>query len=262
MSSNTTTAFTGTARDYARYRPAYPQAFLADLRSRARTTGHGALLDLACGPGRVAIPMARHFARVLAVDVEPEVVADGERRANACGIANIAWLVARAEALQLAPGSLELVAIGEAFHRLDAARVLVAALEWLAPHGAIATLGGEPVWRGRERWQRVLFEVVNRWTGGVLEDPNAPWGGPVEPLRDAGLEVVEGEHATEHVWTTESLVGLMRSTSIASRRALGDDAERFASDLRASLLACDPSDRYMATQRFGFTIGLKRGDRD
>ncbi len=54
-------AFVGTARYYARYRPPYPEEFLADLRSLAETTGHGSLLDLACGPGRVAIPMAPLF---------------------------------------------------------------------------------------------------------------------------------------------------------------------------------------------------------
>ena len=56
--SNAPTAFTGTAAYYARYRPPYPEQFLLDLRARANTSGRGALLDVACGPGRVAIPMA------------------------------------------------------------------------------------------------------------------------------------------------------------------------------------------------------------
>jgi SAM-dependent methyltransferase len=118
-SANVSTPFAGTASYYARYRPPYPDALLADLRLRAATTGHGTLLDLACGPGRVAIPMAAHFGRVLAVDAEAEMVAVGTAAAQRRGAANVSWLIARAEDLRIARGSIELITIGEAFHRLD-----------------------------------------------------------------------------------------------------------------------------------------------
>jgi len=179
------------------------------------------LLDLACGPGRVAIPMARHFANVLAVDVEPEMIATGEGEARRHGITNIAWRVGRAENLQLPSGSIELVTIGEAFHRLDRARILEYASICLQPRGSLATLGGEPVWRGEEAWKRALVKVVNRWTGQVLGDPNeALWGGPSDELRAAGFQVEEHEWAVEQVWTCDSVVGFMRSTSIASGKRL------------------------------------------
>src|SRR5262245_7424022 len=209
------TAFTGTASYYARYRPAYPEAFLSDLRSRASTSGHGAMLDLACGPGRVAIPMAPYFGNVLAVDVEPEMIAVGEQEASARSVANIEWRVARAENLELAPGSLELITIGEAFHRLDQSLILEHALRWLEPRGALATLGGEPVWRGNEKWKRVLADVVNTWTG---QEVDTNWGTPTEELRAAGFTVEDHVWGFEKTWTCESIVGFMYSTSIASRR--------------------------------------------
>src|SRR5438445_13790525 len=114
---STPTAFAGTATYYVRYRPPYPDAFLFDLRSHAKSTGFGSLLDLACGPGRVAIPMAPYFNSVLAVDVEAEMIAVGKREASRRGVTNIAWLVERAEDLQLPSHSVELITIGEAFHR-------------------------------------------------------------------------------------------------------------------------------------------------
>ena len=79
-------SFAGTAAYYAQYRPPYPDALLAELRSRVKTTGSGALLDLACGPGRVAIPLAQHFNTVLAVDAEAEMIAVGKRQAAARGV--------------------------------------------------------------------------------------------------------------------------------------------------------------------------------
>ena len=48
-------AFAGTATYYARYRVPYPAALLQDLLARAGLTGAGRLLDLPCGPGRIAL---------------------------------------------------------------------------------------------------------------------------------------------------------------------------------------------------------------
>ena len=255
------TAFAGTAVYYVRYRPPYPDEFLSDLRSHANTTGYGWLLDLACGPGRAAIPMAPYFNSVLAVDVEAEMIAVGEREGSRRGVTNIAWLVERAEDLQLPSRSLELITIGEAFHRLDQERILKRALGWLQHRGSLATLGAEPVWRGKEEWKRVLVEVVNKWTGQSLGDPNeGGWGGPSDELRAAGLEVAERESVVEQMWTCDSIIGFMFSTSIASRRILGDKASNFEADLRGALLEAEPSDRFVSMQRFGFTLGTKDGD--
>ena len=255
------TVFAGTAAYYLRYRPPYPEGFLSELRSRAKTTGGGSLLDLACGPGRVAIPMAPHFDSVLAVDVEPEMIDVGKREAGSRGVRNIAWLVDRAEDLELAPGSVELITVGEAFHRLARPRVLQCALRWLRRGGSLVTLGGEPVWRGQEEWKRVLVQFVNAWTGQSLGDPREGRGeGFGNELRAAGLDVQEHESVVERIWTCDSIIGFMFSTSIASRRVLGDKASRFEEALRGALLGCEPSDRFPSLQGFGFTLGTKAGD--
>jgi hypothetical protein len=125
---------------------------------------------------------------------------------------------------------------------------------------ALATLGAEPVWRGEEDWKRVLVDVVNKWTGEALGRPNeGRWGGPSEELRAAGLEVEERESVVERAWTCDSIVGFMFSTSIASRRVLGDKASTFEADLREALLEAEPSDRFVSMQRFGFTLGTRGG---
>jgi SAM-dependent methyltransferase len=251
-------AFAGTADDYARHRPAYPDAFLAELRAVAQVTGQGALLDLACGPGRVATPLARCFRNVLAVDVEPGMIEVGKREAGRRGVTNIAWQVGRAEDVEVAAGSIELITIGDAFHRLDQQRTLTNALRWLQPRGSLASLSAEAVWRGDERWKRILVAVVNAWTDQSLRDANAPvWGGPGDTLRAAGLTVVDREVVVERVWTCDSIVGFMFATSIASRRRLGDNARNFEAELRTALLDHEPHDRFVSQQRFGFTVGTK-----
>ena len=261
MSPNTAgSAFSGTAPFYASYRPPYPEELLARLRLAARTTGNGVLLDLACGPGRVAIPMASHFRRVVAVDVEPEMIAVGQELATRSGATNIDWRVSPAEQVELSAASIELVTIGEAFHRLDQFRVLELADDWLISSGFVATLGGESPWSGSEPWKRVLVDVANRWTSVKLGDPTAAeWGRPWDALRAAGWQVTDDfQMRVETVWTTDTLVGFMRSTSFASGAALGQRAAHFEADLRRALLQFAPTDQFPANQRFGYTLAARR----
>jgi hypothetical protein len=72
-------AFAGTANYYARYRVPYPEELLTDLFRRANVSSNDKLLDLACGPGRVALALSRSF------DVAKELLAydsSGQYREN------------------------------------------------------------------------------------------------------------------------------------------------------------------------------------
>ena len=69
-------AFSGAADAYLRYRPPYPPGLLTDLLARVCVPTDGVLVDLACGPGRVALDLAHAFQAVMAIDLEPEMVAE------------------------------------------------------------------------------------------------------------------------------------------------------------------------------------------
>ena len=117
-------AFAGTATYYVRYRVPYPAGLLQDLLARAGLTGAGRLLDLACGPGRIALALAASFRDVWAIDREAEMIEVGQHEATQRGVHNITWMVGKAEDLQAPPASCALITIGEAFHRLDQQRPL------------------------------------------------------------------------------------------------------------------------------------------
>ena len=259
-----TDLFSGTAEAYARYRPPYPGNLLDDLRHRAGVTGQGRLLDLACGPGRVALPLARYFRKAWAVDQEPEMIEVGRARAERQGLTNIRWMVGPAEDVEAPPGSFELITIGEAFHRLDQRVIAERAMEWLAPGGYLATLGGFSLLRGQEPWHDVLRAVVRRYEeqGSGSQPPSErppsrPRGAEHDRqvLTAAGLRHVGTfEFPHPHVWTLDSILGNFRSTARLSRRALGDQAERFDADVRRALLAFDSSGRFPETLRFGYSL--------
>jgi ubiquinone/menaquinone biosynthesis C-methylase UbiE len=259
-------AFAGTASYYLRYRVPYPKALLQNLVERAGVTGQGQLLDLACGPGRVALGLVSSFREVWAIDLEPEMIEVGQKAAAQQGVHTITWMIGKAEDMQAAPASFELITIGEAFHRLDQLLVAKQALEWLLPGCCLASLGSYGVMEGKQPWQRMVAEIARHWTSrarpsGDGSAPPTPGSGPEHyelVLREAGFEDVASEtFVEEHTWTIETIIGNLYSTSFCSKNVLGDSSEAFEADLSAALLAHDPSGTYREAMGFGYTIGRK-----
>jgi SAM-dependent methyltransferase len=256
-------AFKGTALDYVRYRLPYPRVMLDDLLARAAVSTAGArLLDLACGPGRVALAIMEHFAEIWAVDLEPEMVAAGRQEAARRGISHIHWRIGAAETFEAPAGVFDLITIGEAFHRLDQPRIAALALTWLKRGGVFATLGFQGLLEGDAPWRRTLAEMVTRWIGSPAQSrPDMPPLTPAratELLRSAGfIDVADHRFAFDHEWRLDALLGNLRSTSVISRRALGERAADFERDLSEALLACEPSGRFRETISADYTLARK-----
>lgn len=66
------------------------------------------VLDVACGTGNVSLPAARTGARVTAIDLVPELLADGRAKAESEEL-EIEWLEGDAEQLPFADGSFDRV---------------------------------------------------------------------------------------------------------------------------------------------------------
>ena len=148
--------YRGTARFYDEFRLPYPQPLLDDLLVRARTTGAGRLLDLACGTGQITFGLASNFVEIWAVDQEPEAVEFARAKALRHGVDNVRWIAGRAEDVD-ADGYFELVAIGNAFHRLQRRVIAESAMRWLVPVGTSrfsgATRLGTGAWHGNGCWR-------------------------------------------------------------------------------------------------------------
>lgn len=258
-------AFAGTASAYLRFRPPYPKAMLDDLLRHAAPPAGGLLLDLACGPGRVALDLAGSFASVWANDLEPEMIEVGRQEAARRDIGGVAWLVGRAEDLTLAPNSIDLITIGEAFHRLDQNLIAEKALGWLRPGGSLATLGTDGLLDGREAWQKTVADIARRWMSRAFP---AGWaqglagadlgpGAPERVLRAAGFAQVASRSFREPSdWSFEEIVGYLQSMSVCSKTALGEDFPQFEADLRAAL-SDEPAASFHEELGCGYTLGRK-----
>lgn len=256
--------YKGTAEYYDRFRPPYPRVLVADLRARVPLDAASSVLDLACGTGQIAFALADHVAEVWAVDQEAGSVAFAASKAERLGVANIHWLTATAEHVELGR-AFDLVAIGNAFHRLDREVVANRAGRVLAEGGCAALLWSDMPTTGDRPWQTAMRETFERWldASGARARLPAGWEQAMaddpheQVLRRAGL-TYEGkfEFRILERWSVESLIGFVYSTSLLNLSALGARAEAFENDLREQLLNCCPDGIF--EQDLGFAYELAR----
>lgn len=258
--------FVGAARYYARYRLPYPESLFDLLVDRFELAQTSRVLDLGTGTGQVAIPLAMRCGEVVAIDISPEMIAEGARAAAAAGVTNLRWAVMAAEMLPETLGPCQLVTIGAAFHWMDRDAVLDRVRHLLAPGGGIALMGMQTIWGAPEPWAQVVMATIRRWLGaerragvGVHRVTRASEHRPFpELLADAGFSGVEsGEYRYIHRWELEQMIGYLYSTSYCRPDLLGEDRPAFEADLRRSLLALNAEGWFDQEIWADYTLGRR-----
>src|SRR5437763_8066194 len=86
------TIYLGSAAHYRYGRPAYSPELEAVLTQETCLDGNGWLLDVGCGPGVLTVRLAHLFERVVGLDPDANMFAEGCRAAEEKGIMNIRWV--------------------------------------------------------------------------------------------------------------------------------------------------------------------------
>lgn len=271
------------AQIYARHRPRYPEALIEDLRLRTVGDHGGLLIDWGCGTGELTLPLSRYFDRVQAVDVAEERISIAEESARRAGVENVEWQVGKAEELELAPESCDLVTSASAFHWMDREQLSKRAFVGLKPGGAVAITGGagDDIWSGRKEWHRIAIDCLSKYLDQPSQEANhvrqtkgQQAGGasgqasnrqPSQPtkkwhadfLEAAGFEVETLQHPTEFVWPVDEVAGYMYSITGGLPWDLGDQREAFERDFSEALARLDPSGVMRDTINFFLLIATK-----
>ncbi|WP_246341724.1 class I SAM-dependent methyltransferase [Streptomyces physcomitrii] len=130
--------FAGAAAYYRRGRLPYAPGWVEVLAEELGLDGRGRLLDVGCGPGTLALPLAHWFGEVVGVDPDRGMIAEAERAAGELGVASRArWVRARAEELPAGLGTFGVVAFGQSFHWVERERVAATVMGMLRPGGTL-----------------------------------------------------------------------------------------------------------------------------
>lgn len=236
--------YRGTAAHYDRYRLPYPGEMLSDLVSQISPSGQGRLLDLACGTGQLAFPLAPWFAEAWAVDQEPGMIDVVRAKASGTGNTRVKPAVSSAEDFQAGAGAFETIVIGNAFHRLRREVVAQRAYEWLQPGGYLALCWSFSPWDGILEWQRVFSSLLDRWKNALGATHRVPARSSharrelpdAELLMDHRFRMVgRREFMVEQRWTVPELAGLIRTTSFLPGSVLAEHGAEFDADLESTL---------------------------
>lgn len=242
--------FASTAPYYARYRAGYPSALFDHLVDRFALDGTQTVLDLGCGTGQIAVPLAPHVARVLAVDPEPTMLEQGRRIADERGITTIDWRQGDSYHLdELHLPTLDLVIMGAAFHWTDRDALLNELDTLVAPTGAvIVASGGVPGEHTPPPWNDTIAAIRTRYLGPARRAGSGTYTHPEERHADA-LRRSPFSHVDTVEWTwqlprdLDSVVGLQFSFSYSAPAQFGNEDTRtqFEHDLRQALITQFPN---------------------
>ncbi|MEO8539728.1 MAG: methyltransferase domain-containing protein [bacterium] len=109
---------------------------LALLVESAGFSGNECVIDLGCGPGHTALACARKAARVIGIDVTPEMIVAATALANQRSLNNCEFRVGNVEALPFVTGSFDVVTSRvSAHHYSNPTQALSEAFRVLKPGG-------------------------------------------------------------------------------------------------------------------------------
>jgi len=212
-------SFGAVAAQYARHRPGYAEAAIRWCLAPAGDARPPRVVDLGAGTGILAGALARLGADVVAVEPDPEMLAELRR-----GLPEVRALEGSAEAIPLPDQSMDAALCGQSLHWFDLDRALPEIGRVLRPGGVLAGLWN--VEDDRVGWVAELAGITESRTtlSGWRQEPAANSGPNVlAEGSDWFTPVEESEFDNEQLRTADSLVAYIATTS---RLLVMEEADR------------------------------------
>jgi len=200
--------FSAIARDYARYRPTYPDDLFRYLASIS--PGHSLALDCATGNGQAARGLVDFFDAIVAFDISVDQLKHATLHPK------IYYIAAGAEAIPVQEGQFDLVVVTQALHWFDLAEFYAQARRILKPGGVLAALAYQVFETSPD-----IDRIISRYYTQVLG-----------PFWSSGIRLVEENYQTipfpftekqppeidmETSWNINEILGYLSSWSATTR---------------------------------------------
>jgi SAM-dependent methyltransferase len=196
--------FASAADVYERARPSYPQEAVDWLIAQTGLGPGRTVVDLGAGTGKLTRLLLPSGARVVAVEPIAEMRAL---------IEGAEVLDGTAESIPLDDGSVDVVAVAQAFHWFDQERALPEIHRVLRPDGSLVL-----VWNMRDLddlVQRGVEDLLRPLRSDVPGQIQGAWREPLARSRLFGAAKV-GEFSIEQRFTTDDLCDRVASTSFVA----------------------------------------------
>jgi ubiquinone/menaquinone biosynthesis C-methylase UbiE len=213
-------------------------SFAQDALEFARVQAGERLLDVATGPGTVALAAVRAGARVSAIDFSPQMIAELRARFAREGIGEIDARVGDATALPYEVGAFDVAASMFAFNLIANRAAAFRELHRVLRRGGRAVVGTPTSFRSKPGFAEIRA-IIQRALPELDLDYDLPLDQPAELLREmieAGFVEVEaktlersfGFRSIADAWGTASRAG---APIAALRETIGDERWSRASEV-------------------------------
>jgi SAM-dependent methyltransferase len=200
---------------YERGRPEYPADAIAWLAEKLDLRAGRTVLDLGAGTGKLTRALLPTGAHVIAV--EPGEAMLGELRRV---LPDVETLVGAAEAIPLGDGSVDAIAVGQAFHWFRHAEALPELHRVLRPHGGVGL-----IWNARDRQSdvsKLLEEFIpsGRAAPGTWSDKlkASDLFGPVETQRFHFTQTLDADHLVDRLLSISFVAAAPEGKRLALER--------------------------------------------
>lgn len=189
------TLYAGAAGYYPAGRMPYPDSVARAVQAELRLDGTGRLLDVGCGPGSLTLLLAPLFEIAVGVDGSDEMIATARAQGTRAGVANVEWIVRRAEDVGRDLGRFRAVTFAQSFHWLNRPKVAGLVLDVLEPGGACVIVyatthagvdGADPLPRPRPP-RAEIDELIGTYLGSMRRAGRGTRPARERPGDDTGL---------------------------------------------------------------------------
>ena len=253
------TLYLGAAEHYTRGRPPYSLELASTLERELGLDGTGRLIDVGCGPGKVALELAHRYDEVVGVDPDPGMLQEAARRADELAVGHARWIQARGEELAdlgLAPART--VTFGTSWHWMDRESVADAVHDLLEPGGSMVVIAHQVHGRPRPEGpgppiipHADVHALIRRYLGdrrrggrGFVTPPEDTYEDVFARTRFGGSRTVWAPGRPDLVRDVDGVISGFLSMSFSAPHLYGDRLEAFVADLRALLAERSPDGRF------------------
>lgn len=133
--------FTRTAEIFGDFAVASRLAEAERLARMVKASGAGRAVDLACGPGTLALRFARQVRWICGLDLTPAILERARHSAEVQGLDNLDFAIGDAQNLPVADDSLDIAVTSYSLHHFpDAARTIAEMARVVKPGGRVGIL--------------------------------------------------------------------------------------------------------------------------